>query len=370
MHDAPYARLMRRALRLARRGRGRVEPNPAVGCVLARGAEPIAEGHHEAFGQAHAEAAALQDAHQRGVSASGCDVYVTLEPCAHEGKTPPCADALIRAGVRRVFYAVADPGAPGAGAEKLRRAGVSVAEGLEAEAARWLNAGYFKRLEQGLPWLRLKGAMSVDGRIAASSGESRWITGPRSRRRVHALRGASDAVLVGVGTAQADDPMLTARDAPAPRTARRVVLDPRLRLSPESALARSAAAVPLTVATTEAAAQGDAAERLRALGAEVFAAPAAGVGGFALTAVLHHLAAAHEATHVLAEGGATTAGALLREGLVDELFSFVAPRLMGDEQAVPTVRGLEAASMAQVRSLRLLETRRLGEDVLLRYAVP
>ena len=230
---------MRRALDLAERGRGAVEPNPLVGAVLVRGGQAVGEGWHRRYGQAHAEVNALAAA---GGDARGATLYVTLEPCCHHGKTPPCTEAIVRAGVTRVVAAMSDPfpEVAGKGADQLRQAGVPVEFGVGEAAARRLNAPYLTLLATRQPYVHAKWAMTLDGKIATRSGDSKWISNEASRRPSHALRGRMDAVIVGVGTALADDPNLTARP-PGPRTAVRVILDSTCRLKVNSMLARTAA---------------------------------------------------------------------------------------------------------------------------------
>ncbi len=238
---------MARAIELALRGEGAVEPNPMVGCVIMRDGETIGEGFHARFGSPHAEVEALAVAASR---AHGADVYVTLEPCCHHGKTPPCTQALISAGVRRVIVAQRDPFAKvaGQGIAELERAGIEVQVGLLESEARALNAPYLKLLAQGRPWIIAKWAMTLDGKLATRSGDSRWISSPASRGIVHALRGRVDAIMVGRGTAAADDPLLTARPAGL-RTATRIVLDSLATLPSDSQLARTAHDGPVIMAT-------------------------------------------------------------------------------------------------------------------------
>jgi len=264
---------MRRALAEAERGRGAVEPNPMVGAVVVRDGRLVGFGHHARFGGPHAEVEALARA---GDEARGATLYVTLEPCCHFGKTPPCTQAVLDAGIVRVVAAMRDPfpKVAGGGLAQLRQAGVAVEVGVESDAARRLNAPYLKRLATGRPYVVAKWAMTLDGKTAAASGDSRWISGPRSRALVHELRGRMDAVVVGIGTALADDPQLTARP-PGPRVACRVVLDGSARLSPTSRLATTAREVPVLVAVTDRA-PGDRRDALAALGCEVLAFPGAG----------------------------------------------------------------------------------------------
>lgn len=378
MDDATF---MRQALRLARRGEGRVEPNPMVGCLLVKAGRVVGQGRHRRFGGPHAEVEALRDAGDR---ARGADAYVTLEPCAHHGKTPPCADALIQAGVRRVVIAAADPSPDaGGGAARLRDAGVDVELGVAEEEARQLLAPFLKRLAAGLPYVILKWAMTVDGAIATAAGHSRWISNPRSRKLVHRWRGRVDAVMVGAATLRADDPLLTARDAPKRRIARRVVVDPNLTAPLDAKLVQTADQTPTTIAASSRAIADRAvqAHALRAAGVDLFALDDAAdaahrrddAGLLSLTPLLHHLAAAHHAVNVLVEGGATLAGALLRQRLVDELRVFIGPRALGDGQGLPPLqlpRGSDPPPrIDDAHALRLLQTRRLDDDLYLRYAV-
>ena len=238
---------MRRAVELAERGRGHVEPNPLVGAVIVRDGQIVGEGWHKKFGQAHAEVNAFTSA---GEAARGATLYVTLEPCCHHGKTPPCTDAVIRAGIARVVAALQDPfpQVAGQGAALLRAAGIPIEFGVCAKEARRQNAPYLKLLATGRPYVHAKWAMSLDGKIATRTGDSQWISNETSRRRVHELRGRMDGILVGIGTALADDPLLTARP-PGPRTACRVILDSKGRLPITSQLVRTAAQVPTLIVT-------------------------------------------------------------------------------------------------------------------------
>lgn len=334
---------MGRALALAERGRGSVEPNPMVGAVLLSADGSVAgEGYHERYGEAHAEINALSDAAARGIDPRGLTMYVTLEPCAHRGKTGPCAEALVEAGVGRVVVAMEDPypEVAGRGIARLRAAGVAVQLGVGQDAARRLNEAYLKRVTKGLPWVVAKWAQTLDGRTATAAGHSQWISSAASRERVHELRGRVDAVVVGVGTVIADDPWLTARPAdPAGirRVARRVVVDRSERM-PASA------------------------KMLHDGGPEVT------VWSRGVEAGLRELAEAG-ATNVLVEGGATLVGAMLREGLVDQLWVFVAPKVVGDAAALPAVKGLDCPTMHDALGLTLRGVSRIGGDVLLDYGV-
>ena len=336
---------MRRALELAEHGRGAVEPNPLVGAVVVRDGVNVGEGWHRRYGEAHAEVNALSAA---GEAARGATLYVTLEPCCHHGKTPPCTDAILRAGVGRVVAAMLDPfpQVAGRGADILRAAGVAFEVGvLEAEARR-LNAPYLTLLREGRPYVLAKWAMTLDGKIATRTGDSKWISNKASGRRVHELRGRVDAILVGVGTALADDPQLTARP-PGPRTAARVVLDSHGRLPLTSTLVRTAREVP-TVVATAASPPAQVAE-LRAAGCEVLTLPATD-GRPGVDALLAELGK-RRMTNVLVEGGAAVLGSFLDAGAVDEVHVFIAPRLAGGAGALTPIGGRGVEKIAQALTL-------------------
>lgn len=352
------ARFMRRALQLARLGRGQVAPNPMVGAVVVRDGGVVGEGYHARFGGPHAERAALDAAGER---ARGATVYVTLEPCAHHGKTPPCADALIAAGVARVVVATPDPNPTAeGGTRRLEAARIAVSTGLLGDQARELNAPFFHALASTRPWMTLKLALSLDGAIAPAGGATRWLTGPASRAAVHRMRAGSDAVAVGIGTALADDPTLTVRDAAPPRVApARVVFDRGARLPPESVLARTARRVPtIVVAGPDAPA-----ERVAALEAQGVQVRAAGSLGEALAA----LRAAHVRA-LLVEGGARIGAALLAERLVDRLVIFQAPVVLG-AGALGAFAALGPAAAASLDALSLVGVERHGDDVMSTYAL-
>ena len=348
---------MRRALELAARGVGLVSPSPLVGCVIAREDEIVGEGFYLYENLKHAETVALE---QAGARARGATAYVSLEPHAHHGRTPPCTAALIEAGVTRVVAAVEDPNplVSGRGFAELRAAGVEVSAGPLASEAERLNEKYFHWHRAGRPFVHLKLATTLDGRIATRTGDSRWVTGEQARERVQLLRRDADAILVGAGTAGSDDPLLTDRsNLPRRRPLVRVVLDDQLRLSPRSRLAQSAREWPVIVFTSE----GAAVERVGALeecGVEVVRE----VGGARDPArVLAHLKR-HELQSVLVEGGATAAGLFLDSGLVDKFSFFVAPVVVGGVAARPAVGGLGAARIADAARLRDVELTRHGED--------
>ena len=359
---------LRRAIELAWPGRGAVSPNPLVGAVLLARGEVIGEGHHAELGGAHAERAAIEDCRRRGHDPAGATLYVSLEPCAHHGRQPPCTEAILAAGVVRVVIGCDDPSenASGRGPGILRDEGVQVAfaDGAEASAARLLNQPFRKHARTGLPHVVLKQAASLDGRTATASGDSRWISGPQSRALVHRGAPAVDAVAVGIATALADDPQLTARELePRPRRQPlRVVFDSRARLPLDSRLLGSLDEAPVLVVTSEAAP----AERVAALrdaGAELLA-----VGGEPPAQVAAALAALgrREVTSLLLEGGATLAGAFLDAGEIDELRVFVAPLVLGGAGDRPLLAGRGGSLVGSAPRALSLEAEPCGEDVLLR----
>ena len=349
---------MRRALRLARRGWGQTAPNPMVGAVVVREGAVVGEGWHRRWGGPHAEVEALRAA---GDAARGATAYVTLEPCNHHGKTPPCSEALLAAGVRRVVAAVADPNPLAVGgAERLRAAGVDVTVGVEEAAARELNAPFFHALASDRPWVTLKLALSLDGGLADHTRRPGWLTSARSRREVHRLRAGADAVAVGIGTALADDPALTVRDAPAPRVPpARVVFDRGARLPLESRLARTAGEAPVIVVCEDA----GSAEARRLAGAGVALVEAGSVGD-----ALRALREAHGVRSVLVEGGAGLAGALWDAGAVDRLIIFRAPVVLGGG-ALGAFAGAAPARAEDARRLPVVERRAFGDDLMTTFAV-
>lgn len=354
------ARWMDRALELAARGAGAVEPNPMVGCVLACGSTFIAEGWHERFGEAHAEVQALR---QAGSRAAGATAYVTLEPCSHQGKTPPCADALLAAGIRRVVAAQVDPfpQVSGQGIARLQAAGIAVEVGLRQAEAESLNAPYRHLLRTGRPWVIAKWAMTLDGKIATHSGDSRWISNEASRQVVQQLRGRVDAILIGSRTAQRDDPRLLAVPA-GPRVATRVVLDSHACLEPSCQLFGTIAAAPLLIAVGPNAPE-ERCRRLQQAGAEVWQGREA-----AYAARCRELLAElgrRRMTNVLVEGGGGLLGALFDALSIQEVHTFIAPRLIGGEAAPSPIAGIGESLMAQSRNLREVQVRMLDGDLYL-----
>ena len=351
--------MMRRALELAARGAGQVSPGPLVGCVVvSRGGEVVGEGFYVYEQVRHAETIALEEAGER---ARGGTAYVSLEPHAHQGRTPPCTEALISAGVARVVAPIEDPNplVSGSGFAALRAAGLEVQTGLlEREAAR-LNEAYVYSIRNARPFVHLKLASSLDGKIATRTHDSRWITGAESRARVQELRHQADAILVGAGTVTADDPLLTDRsNRPRRRPLVRVVLDEKLCLSPESQLAKTAHEVPTLVFAAENA-DSIAVAALAGRGVEVV--KDAG-GGRDLRGVLAHLHE-HSIRSVLVEGGAQVAGAFLDAGLVDRASFFVAPIIIGGRGAPTSVAGLGAAKLADAVNLHDVEVIHHGRDI-------
>ena len=361
------------ALQLAQQAIPLSAPNPRVGCVIvSANSQIIGRGHTQRPGEAHAEIMALRDAASRGASVAGSTVYVTLEPCSHHGRTPPCCDALIAAGVGRVMVALADPNplVAGQGLQRLRAAGIDVhladADSAVARAARDINIGFLRRMQQGRPWVRLKTASSLDGRTALANSQSQWITGEAARADVQHWRARACAVLTGIGTVLYDDPLLNVRLPQAPRQPHLIVLDTQLRTPLDARLWRVADRQ-VWLCTTEAAA-GDSTIRqrataLQAAGASVLFLPADAQGRTDLDALLRELGrCAINEVHV--EAGATLNGALLQQGHVDEMLAYVAPLLLGPGQplaALPVLGNLDHAARWQ-----LCEARALDNDVRLR----
>lgn len=349
---------MRRALELAERGRGFVEPNPLVGAVVVRDGQIVSEGWHQKFGGPHAEVHALSAA---GSAARGATLVVTLEPCCHFGKTPPCTDAILQAGITRVVAAVRDPNpkVAGGGFAALRQAGIHVEEGVCDSAARRLNSPFFTLITKGRPRVHAKWAMSLDGKITTRAGHSQWISNEASRRIVHQLRGLMDCILVGINTALADDPQLTARPAGA-RVATRIVLDSQARLPATSKLAATAREVPTLVTVVETAPL-DQREALGNLGCEVLILPK-DHGHPSLPGLLAELGRRGH-SNLLVEGGGVVLGSFLDAGLIDEVHVFLAPKLIGGTNARTPIAGLGAETLGQALSLTGWETRMVEGDV-------
>ncbi len=350
--------LMREALVLAERAVGLSDPNPRVGCVIcAADGRVIGRGHTQQAGGAHAEVMALRDAQSHGESAAGATVYVTLEPCSHHGRTPPCCDALIAAGVARVEFALRDPNplVCGQGEARLRAASIEVAVGRGADASRELNIGFFSRMQRGRPWLRLKAAISLDGRTALQNGQSQWITGAAARADGHAYRKRAGAILTGVGTVIDDDPRLDVRHVETVHQPRRVIVDSRLD-TPATARILQPPGVPLVYA-----AEPDPARvaLLRRQGAEIAFAPGP-QGKVDLPAMLADLAT-RGVNELHVEAGHKLNGSLVREGLVDEYLVYVAPKLLGLGRELAAFGPL--ASLADAPLLKFISMEAIGDDL-------
>lgn len=348
---------MARALELTARGRDTATPNPSVGCVIAKAGRVIGEGWHERAGEPHAEARALAACTE---SAEGATVYVTLEPCAHQGRTPPCADALVAAKVGRVVAALEDPNplVHGRGANRLRDAGIRVDVGLLAADAEEAHRGFLTRMRLGRPWMRIKAAASLDGRTALANGKSQWITSEEARRDVHALRARSCAMLTGIGTVIADDPELTVRHVPAKRQPRRVLIDNRLEVPLGAKILKGEPPIIFTV-------NGDVEKqkRLEALGAEVVVAHAdAHKAGKADLVHIARELAAHGFNEVTIETGSRLNGSLLAAGVIDEIVLYLAPKVIGDSGqglfALP-----EIASLDEAVQLQVIDVKPVGADL-------
>lgn len=386
------------------RALGRTAPNPLVGAVIARHGsahEPpkiLGIGHHRVFGGLHAEREAIIDCARRGHDPAGATLYVTLEPCAHTGKQPPCVEAVVQAGIARVVYARSDPGVvSGGGARLLCARGVEAGLSLESPRATHLSDPFVKSTMTRTPWVIAKWAQTIDGRAATREGHSQWISSPAARRRVHHLRGMVDAVLTGVGTVLADDPLLTPRLASAPRRVPvRVVVDPSLKTPEDSRLICTARDVPVMIACSRAAVEGPASEKaesLRRLGVQLILLPAAPMvprddvparddrgsdragtteasAGLDLQQLLRVLHDEHGAAMVLVESGPRLLGSLLDRSLVDEAIAFVAPMVLADDEALPIALGRRAARLDQAVPFSLVKAARVGPDVMLWYRRP
>jgi diaminohydroxyphosphoribosylaminopyrimidine deaminase/5-amino-6-(5-phosphoribosylamino)uracil reductase len=357
-------RHLARAIEIAEQGRGRVSPNPLVGAVIANGAGPIGEGFHGELGGPHAEVEAIRAAGDRDLA--GATMYVSLEPCCHHGRTPPCTEAIREAGIARVVVASDDPSehASGRGLGILRDDGVEVVldDGDLADRARLLNQPFRKRARTGRPWVLFKSAMSLDGKVATHSGDSKWISGELSRRRAHYWRAECDAVVVGVGTALADDPLLTSRIEGVTRQPRRVVFDSLGRLPLDAQLVRDARRVPLTVVVSRAAPRA-ATDALEAHGADVIVATGANEPARVRSA-LDQLGGSGVGS-VLLEGGPHLAGAFLDAGEIDEIRLFLAPLILGGRTARDPLEGEGAEQIADAVRALTLDCERIGEDILI-----
>jgi diaminohydroxyphosphoribosylaminopyrimidine deaminase/5-amino-6-(5-phosphoribosylamino)uracil reductase len=350
---------MRAALAQAAKALYSATPNPRVGCVIVRDGDVLAEGHTQPTGFAHAEAHALHHAQQQGVDVRGATVYVSLEPCSHHGRTPPCADALITAGIARVVVAIEDPNplVAGQGLAKLRAAGITIELGVLAEEAREMNRGFLHRMQHGRPWVRMKIAASLDGGTALQNGESQWITSTQARDDGHAWRARACAVLTGIGTVQQDDPQLNVRAVETPRQPRRIVVDSHLEISPQAKILQGAASWIFN------AVEGGAnADQLRADGHELISLPDDS-GKVDLHALMNELGR-REINELHVEAGFKLNGSLLRAGVVDELLLYLAPCLLGPAQGLARLPVLE--HLSDRLAFRFHDVEQVGPDLRIR----
>lgn len=363
MNSARFSELdesfMRRAIQIARRAEGRVEPNPMVGCVLVRNGKIIGEGHHRKFGGPHAEVHALRHAKKQRNRTKGATAYVTLEPCGHHGKTPPCTEALIEAGISRVVAGVRDPGihVAGRGFKRLRQAGITVDSGCLEEDARELIAPYVTLNEKQRPYIILKWAQSIDGKISTPKNQPNAISGSESHRWVHRLRARVDGILVGIGTVLADDPQLTARDVPMRRTATRIVLDSNLRIPPAAKLIKSAKQTPTLIFTSTKASKSTKAKSLTKKNVEIIPCPSSG-GRLNPSRILETLGQ-RQMSNLLVEGGADVHSTLIRKGLADEICTFVSPRIIGQNE--------KSITFDRSPDIRCVTSQQIGDDMLWRF---
>jgi diaminohydroxyphosphoribosylaminopyrimidine deaminase / 5-amino-6-(5-phosphoribosylamino)uracil reductase len=355
-------RFMKQALGLAGRGAGRVSPNPQVGAVVVSSGKVIGSGYHRAFGGPHAEVHALA---QAGNRARGADIYVTLEPCSHTGKTPPCADAIIKAGLRRVYVGMVDPNplVSGRGIKKLQAAGISVETGILEHECRRLNEAFLKYITTGMPFVVLKSAATLDGRIATPTGDSKWITCPESRTFAHRLRCEADAVIAGSGTVLADDPELTVRlGKKSGKQPLRVIVDGRLRIPLAARLLKPDLAPGTVIVTSPEKAATAKARRIAATGARVLAIPQA-KGGIDLKKLLKKLAGQGVAS-VLIEGGAELSASALAGGLVDKVHFFYGPKIIGGRKSLGMIGGEGFSRIADAVHVADVRVRRIQDDFL------
>lgn len=354
---------MRFALQLAGQSMYITSPNPRVGCVIVRDSHIIAQGRTQPAGQAHAEVAALSDARARGIDLRGATAFVTLEPCSHHGRTPPCADALIASGISRVVAAIEDPNpqVSGTGIAKLRAAGIATEVGLLANEAREMNIGFFSRMERGRPWVRMKIAASLDGGTALTNGQSQWITSAAARTDGHAWRARACAILTGIGTVEQDDPQLTVRGIDTSRQPQRIVLDSALQISPQAQVLKGGGSWIVTIAS-------DASReaKLMAAGAELIHLPAQ-EGKVDLQALMRELGR-RQINELHVEAGFKLNGSLLRAGIVDELLVYLAPCLLGPAQGMARLPELQ--ELDQRLSFRFHQMQPVGEDVRLLLRLP
>ncbi len=354
---------MEQALALAARGAGSVSPNPMVGALVVKDGRVVGKGFHQALGEAHAEVNALNDA---GEAARGATLYVTLEPCNHFGRTPPCTERILDAGLRRVVVAMTDPNphVAGGGNERLRTAGIEVNCGVCEAEARKLNESFIKFIRTGRPFVTLKSAMTLDGRIATRTGDARWVTGPASRQYVHELRHGVDAIMVGIGTVLADDPSLTTRrEGRTGRDPVRIILDSRLSIPEEARLLRLKSDSDTILVAGPAAPEAKAARLMKTGGVQVLQTPLEN-GKIDLPALMDRLGQMR-ITSLLVEGGSRVSASALKAGIVDKILFFYAPKILGGDDGVPLCRGAGPEKMADCLHLSDIQVRRFGEDVMI-----
>lgn len=363
--DEKYMRL---ALRLAKKGTGRTSPNPLVGAVVVKGKTIVGRGYHHRAGEPHAEVLALRQAGRKG---RGATLYLNLEPCAHFGRTPPCTQAILAASIRRVVAGMKDPNpvVSGRGIRQLRRGGVTVDVGILREECRELNGPFSKFITTGKPFVTLKAAISLDGKVATRSGDSRWVSSQASRNYVHRLRQAMDAVMVGIGTVLKDDPLLTVRlpGGKKPHQPLRVVVDSRLRIPLHSQLVRTAGLYPTLIATTRAASSSRR-KWLAQANVEILILENDAQGHVSLKALMKELAR-RGVVSVLLEGGSTLTASAVREEVVDRLLFFLAPKIIGGERAPGVVGGEGILRLKDAKPVKILKVRRMGPDFLIEGAM-
>jgi diaminohydroxyphosphoribosylaminopyrimidine deaminase/5-amino-6-(5-phosphoribosylamino)uracil reductase len=360
--SSPSEKFMARALELAESGRGYTSPNPMVGAVIVKNGQVIAEGFHQKYGEAHAEVAALKRAVE---SPRGSTLYVTLEPCCHHGKTPPCTDAVIAAGIAKVVMAMEDPNpiVSCKGKRILEEAGIEIETGVLSSAAAKLNEWYVKFIRTGLPFFTAKAAMTLDGKIATRTGASRWITGEAAREYVHWLRAGVDAVMVGSGTVKMDDPQLTTRIAPGNgRDPIRVIIDGDAAISPDARVLRNQSAAP-TLVVVKKSAPCERKEALASAGADLIEVEA--VNEKVDLKQVARILGARKIANVMIEGGGNLLAAAFEAGIIDKVFFFIAPKVFGGRDAPTPVEGIGIARVDDAISIKNVSTRLLGEDVLI-----
>lgn len=353
---------MRQTFRLAKKACGRTSPNPMVGAILVKDGEIVGKGYHKKAGEPHAEINAIKAA---GDLSKGADLYINLEPCSHYGRTPPCADAVIKAGINKAFIAIKDPNpeVAGSGITRLREAGITVETGILEKEALKLNETFIKHVTTGMPFVTLKAASSLDGRIATRTGDSKWITGEASRRHVHAMRDQADAIMVGIGTVEIDNPSLSTRlPNKKGRNPIRVIVDEELRISPSAKVIDSEVKNSLVIATTEKA-SAKKIEKLKKLGASILIFKSVN-GVVPLKPLMKKLGDAG-INSLIIEGGSEVHASALNEGIVDKLAIFYAPKIIGGTDSIPVVGGEGAKNLADAIEIDTLTTKKFGNDILI-----